>query len=53
MRLWDLTIGWAAFPHLYERRRPKTTAGQPHVEARFTPPASTPATGRTISHPAP
>ena len=37
MRLWDLTIGWTAFPHLYELRRPKTTADQAHVEARFAP----------------
>ena len=52
MRLWDLTVGCAAFPHLYELRRPKTPADQAHIEAQFA--TYFDARGwRTISHPAP
>ena len=52
MRLWDLTVGWAAFPHLYELRRPKTPAHQAHVDAQFAPYFDA-RDWRTISHPAP
>ena len=52
MRLWDLTVGWAAFPHLYELRRPKTTADQAHIEAQFATYFDA-RDWRTISHPAP
>ena len=37
MRLWDLTVGWREFPHLYEMRRPKTEADKAHIEAQFKP----------------
>jgi 2-hydroxychromene-2-carboxylate isomerase len=36
-RLWDLTAGWAEYPHLYELRRPKTAADWTHIEGRFRP----------------
>lgn len=36
-RLWDLTAGWAEFPHLYELRRPKTAADWEHIGASFNP----------------
>jgi 2-hydroxychromene-2-carboxylate isomerase len=35
LRLWDLTAGWAEFPHLYEIRRSKTAADFSHIEAQF------------------
>ena len=42
VRLWDLTIGWLEFPHVYEVQRPKgpadidaiATAFSPYLEAR-------------------
>jgi len=42
VRLWDLTVGWLEFPHLYEVQRPKgpsdidaiATAFSPYLEAR-------------------
>ena len=37
MRLWDLTLGWTEFPHLYEMRRPKTQADLTHIDAQFEP----------------
>ncbi len=37
MRLWDLTLGWTEFPHLYEMRRPKTQADRTHIDAQFEP----------------
>jgi 2-hydroxychromene-2-carboxylate isomerase len=36
-RLWDLTAGWAEFPHLYEMRRPKTEADWTHIGDSFSP----------------
>jgi hypothetical protein len=36
-RLWDLTAGWAEFPHLYELRRPKTDADWEHIGDNFAP----------------
>jgi 2-hydroxychromene-2-carboxylate isomerase len=36
-RLWDLTAGWAEFPHLYEMRRPKVDADWKHIESSFRP----------------
>jgi 2-hydroxychromene-2-carboxylate isomerase len=36
-RLWDLTMGWTEFPHLYELRRPKTAADWEHIGASFAP----------------
>jgi hypothetical protein len=33
LRLWDLTVGWSEFPHLYEIRRPKTPADLAHIDA--------------------
>jgi 2-hydroxychromene-2-carboxylate isomerase len=36
-RLWDLVAGWAEFPHLYELRRPKTTADMAHIAQSFAP----------------
>jgi 2-hydroxychromene-2-carboxylate isomerase len=35
LRLWDLTVGWSEFPHLYEIRRPKTPADLAHIDAQF------------------
>ena len=52
MRLWDLTVGWADFPHLYEMRRPKTAADQAHIEDQFATYFNA-RDWRTISHPAP
>jgi hypothetical protein len=36
-RLWDLVVGWRAFPHLYELRRPKTDADVAHIAEAFRP----------------
>jgi 2-hydroxychromene-2-carboxylate isomerase len=36
-RLWDLVVGWAEFPHLYEVRRPKTAADWAHIQENFAP----------------
>jgi 2-hydroxychromene-2-carboxylate isomerase len=36
-RLWDLTVGWAEFPHLYEMRRPKTPEDMVHIASNFAP----------------
>ncbi|HWE57317.1 MAG TPA: DsbA family protein [Acidimicrobiales bacterium] len=36
-RLWDATVAWAEFPHLYEIRRPKVAADWAHIEASFSP----------------
>ena len=52
MRLWDLATGWAEFPHLYEMRRPKTSADQIHIEKQFDTYFGA-RDWRTISHPAP
>ncbi|ETX04029.1 MAG: hypothetical protein ETSY2_31200, partial [Candidatus Entotheonella gemina] len=52
MRLWDLTVGWQEFPHLYEMRRPKTEADQAHIEEQFRPYVEA-RDWRTISNPAP
>ena len=52
MRLWNLTVGWAAFPYLYELRRPKTAADQAHIEKQFATYFDA-RDWRTISHPAP
>ncbi len=52
MRLWDLTVGWQEFPHLYEMRRPKTEADKAHIEAQFRPYVEA-RDWRTISNPAP
>ncbi len=35
MRLWDLTVGWREFPHLYEMCRPKTQADRKHIDEQF------------------
>ncbi len=35
LRLWDLTVGWTEFPHLYEMRRPKTAADMEHIADQF------------------
>jgi 2-hydroxychromene-2-carboxylate isomerase len=35
LRLWDLTVGWSEFPHLYEMRRPKTPDDFAHIDAQF------------------
>ena len=36
-RLWDLTVGWLEFPHLYEMQRPKTTDDLRHIGGVFRP----------------
>ena len=35
LRLWELTVGWTEFPHLYEMRRPKTAADFAYIDAQF------------------
>ncbi len=52
LRLWELTAGWAEFPHLYEMRRPKTAADQAHIDAQFAPYIQA-REWRTIQNPAP
>ncbi len=52
MRLWDLTVGWQEFPHLYEMRRPKTAADKAHIDEQFRPYVEA-RDWRTISNPAP
>jgi 2-hydroxychromene-2-carboxylate isomerase len=36
-RLWDATVAWTEFPHLYELRRPKTDADWQHIGDCFAP----------------
>ncbi len=36
-QLWDLTLGWRDFPHLYEMQRPKTGADLGHIGGVFKP----------------
>src|SRR5699024_11980893 len=31
VRLWELTVGWLEFPHLYEIQRPKGTRDQERI----------------------
>ena len=37
VRLWDLTLGWLEFPHLYEVQRPKGPADIDAIATAFTP----------------
>ena len=37
VRLWDLTLGWLEFPHLYEIQRPKGPADIDAIATAFTP----------------
>jgi len=37
VRLWDLTVGWLEFPHLYELQRPKGAADIDAIATAFTP----------------
>ena len=52
MRLWELTIGWTAFPHLYELRRPKTQADFAQSDSQFDTSYKA-REWRTIQNPAP
>ncbi len=36
-RLWDLTVGWLEFPHLYEVQRPKGDGDLRHIAGVFKP----------------
>ena len=36
-RLWDVVVAWSEFPHLYELRRPKTSADWAHIADSFNP----------------
>jgi 2-hydroxychromene-2-carboxylate isomerase len=36
-RLWDAVTAWGDFPHLYELRRPKTSADWEHIGTSFAP----------------
>lgn len=36
-RLWELTVGWRRFPHLYEMQRPKTPDDLRHIGSVFQP----------------
>ncbi len=49
-RLWDLVAGWSEYPHLYELRRPKTSADWAQIEGVFAP-YLTARDWRTVSHP--
>lgn len=51
-RLWDLTVGWTEFPHLYELRKPKTADDHAHIAGWFAPYLKARA-WRTIENPAP
>ena len=35
VRLWDLTVGWLEFPHLYEVQRPKSAADIDAIATAF------------------
>jgi protein-disulfide isomerase-like protein with CxxC motif len=37
VRLWDLTLGWRDFPHLYELKRPKSNDDLRHIAGVFQP----------------
>ncbi len=37
VRLWDLTLGWRDFPHLYELKRPKSNDDLRHIGGVFQP----------------
>ena len=37
VRLWDLTVGWLEFPHVYEVQRPKSAADIDAIATAFTP----------------
>ena len=37
VRLWELTVGWTEFPHLYELRKPKTDDDLRHIGEAFDP----------------
>lgn len=37
LRLWELTIGWLDFPHVYEIQRPKSAADQATIHRVFEP----------------
>jgi 2-hydroxychromene-2-carboxylate isomerase len=37
VRLWDLTVGWLDFPHVYEVQRPKGPADIDAIAAAFSP----------------
>jgi predicted DsbA family dithiol-disulfide isomerase len=51
-RLWDLTVGWREFEHLYEIQRPKTPDDLRHIGGVFKPYLGARA-WPTISNPAP
>jgi 2-hydroxychromene-2-carboxylate isomerase len=36
-RLWDVVMGWAEFPYLYELQRPKSEGDWKHIQACFEP----------------
>lgn len=50
--LWDLVLSWRRFPHLYEIRRPKSSADLAHIATTFAPYLEARA-WRTIENPAP
>lgn len=52
LRLWDLTVGFASFPHLYELRTPKRGEDLRHIGTSFEPYLRARA-WRTIENPAP
>jgi 2-hydroxychromene-2-carboxylate isomerase len=37
VRLWDLTVGWLEFPHVYEVQRPKAAADVDAIVSAFSP----------------
>jgi len=37
VRLWDLTLGWLEFPHMYEVQRPKSATDIDAIATAFTP----------------
>lgn len=52
LKLWDLTLAWLDFPHLYEMARPKTAADDNHILDHFAPYLAA-RSWRTIQNPAP
>lgn len=52
LRLWDLVLGAATFPHFYELKVPKTAADLVHIEGAFRPYLKT-REWKTVQNPTP
>jgi predicted DsbA family dithiol-disulfide isomerase len=51
-RLWDLVAGWTEYPHLFELRRPKSSADWSHIGEMFAPYLKA-RDWQTVAHPVP